>query len=88
MTTLEHLAPPQTKQSLTVDDLQMSPARKNRQRTVAGLFALAAVTSIAISGLILWTLLSEAWVFIAKVDWASMWDIGWFPGGASTTSKP
>lgn len=79
MTTLEHLAPPQTKQSLTVDDLQMSPARKNRQRTVAGLFALAAVTSIAISGLILWTLLSEAWVFIAKVDWASMWDIGWFP---------
>ncbi len=76
---VQHISPPETKQPFTVEDLQMNPARSNRQKAIAGVFAVTAVTSIAISGLILWTLLAEAWVFMVNVDWASVWDIGWFP---------
>lgn len=71
--------PPTPAETFTVRDLQMSSARANRQRAISGLFLLTALASIAVSALILWTLLSEAWVFIIEVDWASVWDIGWFP---------
>ena len=41
---------------------------------------LAALVSVVVSALILWTLFSEAWQFIAEVDWAKTWgQLGWYP---------
>lgn len=39
----------------------------------------AALVSLAVSGLIVFSLAREAFTFMARVDWASLWGIGWFP---------
>lgn len=64
---------------LTVADLKSSKGRKNRQRAIQAVLALAAMVSIVVSGLIVWSLLSEAWTFIVEVEWAQLFNIGWFP---------
>lgn len=40
---------------------------------------VTASLAIVISVLIVITLAGEAWTFISQVEWASLWDIGWFP---------
>ena len=67
------------RQPLTVQDLQLGATRANYQLTIWALVFLAAAASVIISFLIFWTLISNAWVFMLKVEWASVWDIGWFP---------
>lgn len=64
---------------LTVADLKSRKGRKNRQRAIHGALALAAMVSIVVSGLIVWSLLSEAWTFIVEVEWSQLFNIGWFP---------
>lgn len=64
---------------LSVSDLKTSPGRKRRQQIIHYALALAALTSIVISVLIVWSLLSEAWVFIVGVEWTQIFNIGWFP---------
>ncbi len=64
---------------LTVADLKSRKGRKNRQRAIHGVLALAAMVSIVVSGLIVWSLLSEAWTFIVEVEWSQLFNIGWFP---------
>ena len=39
----------------------------------------AAVVSLAISALIIFSLLREAWVFITQVEWARVWGDRWAP---------
>jgi phosphate transport system permease protein len=41
---------------------------------------VAALGSIVISVLIVWSLFSEAWTFMINVEWSQLWgQIGWFP---------
>ena len=63
----------------TVEDFRGSPGRMRKERLVAGLLFLAAITSVVISVLIVVSLAGEAWTFISQVDPASLWTEGWFP---------
>lgn len=43
------------------------------------LFFTAAVFSIVVSGLIVFSLIREAWTFMSTVEWHRVWSDGWFP---------
>lgn len=65
---------------LTVDSLQIAPARRRREGIIRYTLLAAALVSVLISALILWILFREAWVFITEVVWADTWGRqGWFP---------
>src|SRR5918992_1542439 len=65
--------------TLSIGDLQGSPARRRRELTVRLLFLAAASLSIVISFLIILSLIGEAWTFISQVDLALIVERGWFP---------
>lgn len=59
--------------------LSGDPVRLRRERRVRRLFVGAASVSVLISILIVLALVGEAWNFLRTVEWASLWEIGWFP---------
>ena len=66
--------------SLTVDRLQIAPARRRREVIIRYSLLVAALVSVVVSALIVWSLVAEAWTFITQVDWADTWgQRGWFP---------
>lgn len=66
--------------SLTPQELRIAPARRGREVLIRYVLFVAALVSVLVSALILWTLFSEAWTFIANVSWADTWgQVGWFP---------
>lgn len=66
--------------TLTLESLAAPAARRNKEGFVRGVMFLAALISIVISTLIVWSLLREAWTFMSEIDWALTWgQIGWFP---------
>ncbi|WP_040492082.1 phosphate ABC transporter permease subunit PstC [Ilumatobacter nonamiensis] len=66
--------------TLTVQDLAAPGGRRAREVLVRVIVTLAAMVSVLISVLIIWSLLREAWTFMSEVDWATTWgQIGWFP---------
>ena len=72
--------PPSDLAHVTLEELAEPPRRRRRERNVSIVMLGAALASVVISVLILWTLFSEAWVFMATVDWSVVWgEIGWFP---------
>ena len=72
--------PPSDLAHVTLAELAEPPRRRRRERNVSIVMLGAALASVVISVLILWTLFSEAWVFMANVDWSVVWgEIGWFP---------
>ena len=64
---------------LSVTDLQGSRARRRREAAVRFAFLGAASLSILISGLIILSLVGEAWTFVSQVDPALLLERGWFP---------
>jgi phosphate transport system permease protein len=70
---------PTTASGLTVADLQGAPSRRRRNSSVRYLLFGMALLSILISGLIVFSLLGEAWTFISQVEFATLWSDGWFP---------
>jgi phosphate transport system permease protein len=60
-------------------DLTGSTVRRRRERRVRGMFRVAAIASILISGLIIGSLAGEAWGFLTSIDLGSLWEVGWFP---------
>ncbi len=64
---------------LTPRDLAGDPRRLRKESRIKGLFAAAGFTSIAISVLIIVSLIGEAWGFVSEVDLSSLFTIGWFP---------
>ena len=65
---------------LTVDHLQIARARRYREVVIRYALFATALVSVAVSGLIVWSLLREAWTFITQVVWADTWgQQGWFP---------
>ena len=65
---------------LTVDHLQIARARRYREVVIRYTLFATALVSVVVSGLIVWSLLREAWTFITQVVWADTWgQQGWFP---------
>ena len=66
--------------SISVEALAGPASRKRRERLIRSIFFVAALVSIAISVLIIFSLIREAWTFIVNVDWGVTWgEAGWFP---------
>jgi len=66
--------------AVTLEDLAAPTRRRVRENTVRSLLFVAALVSVLISALILWSLFREAWTFIVGVDWGVTWgEIGWYP---------
>lgn len=66
--------------TFTIDSLVAPSSRRHRENAVRGVALTAALVSVLISGLIVWSLFSEAWTFMSQIDWSSTWgEIGWFP---------
>ena len=64
---------------VTLDALSGSRDRRDRESAVRVLMLAAALASVLISGLIIWSLVREAFTFMLNVEWASVWTTGWFP---------
>ncbi len=66
---------------LTIQDLQGSAKRRNRERLMRSLFQLAALLSVIVSFLILFVLARGALDFLRGIDWdlGLLTDTGWFP---------
>ncbi len=66
--------------NLSLDDLAAPGRRQARELAVKAVVMVAALVSVLISALIVWSLFREAWTFMSEIDWASTWgEIGWFP---------
>lgn len=70
----EALRPP-----LTIDELSGDRRRVRIETATRWIVRAAAITSVVISALIVFSLVGEAWTFVSKVEWASLWADGWFP---------
>lgn len=69
-----------TPTALTVERLRIAPRRHRREVVVKYTLAAAALVSVVVSALIVWTLVAQAWTFATRVDWAMTWgQAGWFP---------
>lgn len=70
-------APPK---KLTIEALSGPPERLRRESFIGGIFFAAALVSVVISVLIIFSLIREAWTFMTQVDWAVVWgETGWYP---------
>lgn len=67
------------RRAITLDDLRGEGKRMRKEGVVRVIFLLAAVVSIVISVLIIFSLVREAWTFMSKVEWNTLWSTGWFP---------
>jgi len=66
--------------ALTVQDLHGDPGRQRTEAIVKVVMTLAALVSLLISALIVYSLLEEAWTFMSQVEWSTVFDAaGWFP---------
>jgi len=55
------------------------PRRNRRERVIRRVFLTGAALSLLISAAIVVALAGRAWAFLASVDPASLWSLGWFP---------
>lgn len=72
---------------VTLDSLTGDRRRVRKETAVRRAFFVAASLAIVISGLIVFSLVREAWTFMTQVEWASVWSDGWFPRRGSYDIK-
>ena len=60
-------------------DLRGSARRRRRESTVRGILFAAALSSVAVSGFIIYTVAIEAFEFLRQIDLGWLVGIGWFP---------
>jgi phosphate transport system permease protein len=65
--------------STTTVDLTGNKRRLRKEAAVKTVFFAAAVFSVVVSGLIIFSLIREAWTFMSTVEWHRVWGDGWFP---------
>ena len=70
---------PQDSSNLSVADLRTSANRRAWSAGARWAFALAALATVLVSALIIWTVASGAWTFISQVAFDNLTEIGWFP---------
>lgn len=68
-------------------DLTGNRKRLRREAAVKTMFFAAAVFSIVVSILIVFSLFREAWTFMSEVEWSTVWSSGWFPRRGSYDVK-
>jgi phosphate transport system permease protein len=59
--------------------LKLAPGRRRSDRSMRAIFTLAAVSTLAVTLLIIFTLFKDAWGFFRDVPKGDLWTIGWFP---------
>ncbi|BAN01084.1 phosphate ABC transporter permease subunit PstC [Ilumatobacter coccineus] len=65
---------------ITIEQLETPGRRHAREIIIKGAAFLAALVSVLISVLIVFSLFREAWTFMSQIEWAKTWgEIGWFP---------
>jgi phosphate transport system permease protein len=65
--------------TISAEELQTASGRRFRSSLARWMFLLASAITILISGLIIWTIASEAWTFTSQVAADQLQTIGWFP---------
>ena len=65
--------------TVTMTDLRGSPRRLRKEAAIRWVLFGAAVFSVVISALIVFSLVRETWTFVSQVEWATVWSEGWFP---------
>jgi phosphate transport system permease protein len=60
-------------------DLRGSARRRRRESTVRGILFAAALSSVAVSAFIIYTVAVEAFEFLVQIDLSWLVEIGWFP---------
>lgn len=65
--------------TVTMTDLRGSPRRLRKEAAIRWLLFGAALVSVVISALIVFSLVRETWTFVTQVEWATVWSEGWFP---------
>jgi phosphate transport system permease protein len=65
--------------SITLTDLRGDRRRRFKETVIGRLFLGAALFSILVSVLIVFSLIREAWTFVSQVEWRTVWSDGWFP---------
>ncbi|MGH9008728.1 MAG: phosphate ABC transporter permease subunit PstC [Acidimicrobiia bacterium] len=65
--------------SVTVRDLRGNPKRLRKEAAIRWLLFGAAVFSVIVSGLIVFSLIRETWTFVSQVEWNTVWGEGWYP---------
>ncbi len=64
---------------ISLETLSGSSRRHLNESAVKAVMAVAATVSLAISALIVFSLVREAWVFITEVEWSTVWGSSWAP---------
>lgn len=64
---------------LAADFFKLSPRRRRREARVKVFLFMAAALSLVISGLIVSSLVGEAWTFVSHVPLADLWSSQWAP---------
>lgn len=59
--------------------LTLAPGRRRSDRSMRAVFTLAAVSTLTVTLLIIFTLFRDAWGFFLDVPKADLWSLGWFP---------
>jgi phosphate transport system permease protein len=65
--------------TMTKADLRGNPKRLRKEAAIRWLLFGAAVFSVVVSALIVFSLIRETWTFVSQVEWATVWSDGWFP---------
>ena len=74
------VAPRRSREPLSIDALAGPQTRQRKESVIRSFFFAAALVSVLISVLIIFSLIREAWTFITEVDWSVTWgETGWFP---------
>lgn len=74
------VTPTRIRKVVSVEALAGPVARQRKEKIIRGLFFAAALVSVLISVLIVFSLIREAWTFITQVDWSVTWgQTGWYP---------
>jgi phosphate transport system permease protein len=68
-----------TNQSWTVADLRLAGGRRRMDVRMRRLFVAAGLTTLLVTGLIVYTLVKDAVSFFIDVPKHEIWTIGWFP---------
>jgi len=59
--------------------LTLAPRRRRSDRTMRAIFTSAALLTLGVTIIIIYTLSKDAWSFFAEVPKSDLWTIGWFP---------
>lgn len=71
---------PSAPKKLSIEALSGPRERLEKESAIGYLFLGAALVTVVISALIIFSLIREAWVFMTQVDWNVVWgETGWYP---------